>query len=146
MPIDTHQTYKELLEAGVPEPQADAHARIFQSWTEERLVTREYLDLRLKEQTRELKDDYTRMAQDIRSDFTKITQEIRNDLTAATQGLKDDHARVAREQRDEYTELHRSLREELREQGRRQMNWMLGVVGVATAIISGLITVFGIFG
>ena len=48
MPIDTHQTYRRLLEAGMPEPQADAQARIFGEWTEERLVTREYLDLRLE--------------------------------------------------------------------------------------------------
>ena len=47
MPIDTHQTYRRLLEAGVPEPQADVQARIFADWTEERLVTRDYLDTRL---------------------------------------------------------------------------------------------------
>ena len=105
MPIDAHQTYKELLEAGVPEPQADAHARIFQSWTEERLVTREYLDSRLKDLARDLKDDYT------------------------------ERHRILRDE----------LRDELREQSRRQMNRMLAVVGVATAIISGLIALFGIF-
>ena len=134
MPIDAHQTYKELLEAGVPEPQADAHARIFQSWTEERLVTREYLDLRLKDLARDLKDDYTKVAQDLKDDYTRVAQE-----------MKDDHAKVARGQKDEYTEQFRLLREEIREQGRRQMNRMLAVVGVATAIISGLIAVFGIF-
>ena len=48
MPIDTHATYRRLLEAGVPEPQADAQAKIFAEWTEERLVTRDYLDYRLE--------------------------------------------------------------------------------------------------
>ena len=46
MPIDTHQAYRRLLEAGMPEPQADVQARIFANWTEERLVTRDYLDHR----------------------------------------------------------------------------------------------------
>ena len=57
MPIDTHQTYRRLLEAGMPEPQADAQARIFADWTEERLVTREYLDLRLNDLSRELRGE-----------------------------------------------------------------------------------------
>ena len=48
MPIDTHQAYRRLLEAGVPEPQADVQARIFADWTEERLVTRDYLDQRFE--------------------------------------------------------------------------------------------------
>ena len=46
MPIDTLQTYRRLLEAGFPEPQADVQAKIFADWTEERLVTRDYLDQR----------------------------------------------------------------------------------------------------
>ena len=48
MPIDTRQIYKDLLEAGVPEPQADVQARVMGSWTEERLVTREHLGQRLE--------------------------------------------------------------------------------------------------
>ena len=49
MPIDTHQTHRRLVAAGFPEVQAEVQAEIFADWTSERLVTREYLDSRLRE-------------------------------------------------------------------------------------------------
>ncbi len=78
--IDTHQTYKELLEAGVPERQADVQARMFGRWTEEKIVTREYLDLKLNAAKSEIEARFSDV--DARfSDVDRRMAEIEKRLT-----------------------------------------------------------------
>ena len=85
MPIDTHQTYRRLLEASFDEQQADVQARIFADWTEERLVTRDYLDHRLEaleaRQTAELKAQLSDQEQRLVTKISEREQRIVTNLT-----------------------------------------------------------------
>ncbi|MEW6418620.1 MAG: DUF1640 domain-containing protein [Nitrospirota bacterium] len=56
IPFDTHEYVKKLKAAGVPENQAEVHAEAIAKLVDERLVTKQYLDMRLAE----LKADITR--------------------------------------------------------------------------------------
>ncbi len=47
--IDTHQGFKKLVDAGIPEGHAEATIGLLRDWVEERAVTREHLDSRLDE-------------------------------------------------------------------------------------------------
>ena len=146
MPIDTHETYKQLLEAGVPEPQADAHARIFGQWTEEKLVTREYLDLRLRE-----------LAKDLRQEIAAVRDELKHEIAAVRDELKREIADVRGEVEGLRAEFKRDLQAlELRidarfkeqatlaeQREKRMLKWMVAVVGAATTILGTLIGLLG---
>ena len=47
--FDSHAYVKKLVSTGVPEPQAEVHAEVLTMLIREELVTKQYLDLRLKE-------------------------------------------------------------------------------------------------
>lgn len=47
--FDTHEYVKKMVSVGVPEKQAEVHSKALSDLIENGLVTREYLDLRLKE-------------------------------------------------------------------------------------------------
>ena len=87
MPIDTHQTYRRLVAAGFPEGQtegqAEGQAEIFADWTSERLVTREYLDSRLREL--ELNFDKKLLEQDARFKAALAEQDARFQKALADQ-------------------------------------------------------------
>jgi hypothetical protein len=56
MTLDTLAIYERLKAADLPEPAARAIAELFRVFVEERLVTREYFDLRMKEFEYKLKE------------------------------------------------------------------------------------------
>ena len=47
--FDTHEAIKKLIEAGVPEKQAEAQVKIWRDVASDQLVTQHYVDMRLKE-------------------------------------------------------------------------------------------------
>jgi hypothetical protein len=55
MTLDTLAIYERLKAADLPEPAARAIAELFRIFVEERLVTKEYFDLRMKELEYKLK-------------------------------------------------------------------------------------------
>lgn len=58
--IDTLRAAETLREAGVPERQASAHARVIdEAITGANLVTREYLDMRLRAELATMRDQLT---------------------------------------------------------------------------------------
>ena len=52
--FDTHEAVKRLIEAGVPEKQAEAQVKIWRDVASDQLVTRSYLDNRLLELKNEI--------------------------------------------------------------------------------------------
>jgi len=65
IPFDTHAFVKELVAAGVPEPQAEVHARLLGDVVIERLAT---------------KDDLALLRQKLRADMGLLRQELRGDM------------------------------------------------------------------
>ena len=142
MPIDTHETYKQLLEAGVPEPQADAHARIFGQWTEEKLVTREYLDLRLRELAKDLRQEIADVRDELKRDIAALRAEL-GDVRGEIEGLRAEFKRdlQALELRIDARFKEQQTLAEQRE--RRLLNRIIAVVGAATTILGTLIGLLG---
>ncbi len=54
IPFDTHEAIKRLIEAGVPEKQAEVQIKLWADVVSDQLVTRSYLDLRLSELKNEI--------------------------------------------------------------------------------------------
>lgn len=65
LPFDTHAFVKELVAAGVPEPQAEVHARLLGEIVIERLATKDDLVL-LRQAT---KDDLELLRRELHADF-----------------------------------------------------------------------------
>ena len=63
IPFDTHAIVKQLVAAGVPEAQAEVHARLLGEVVVERLATKDDIAL-------------------VRQDLALVRQELRNDLGA----------------------------------------------------------------
>jgi ribosomal protein L11 len=49
MLFDTHKLIKQLITAGVPESQAEAHIQIISNVTNDQLITRAYFDIKMHE-------------------------------------------------------------------------------------------------
>ena len=122
MAINTYAGFKQLVEAGVPERQAEATVQLFADWAERQLVTREHLDLRLSEL-------------EVRIDRRFADVELR----IAELDAKVD--RVAAELRAEMGEL----RLEMAELEKRLTLRMVIVAGAVTGILGTLMTVLSFF-
>lgn len=112
--IDTLEIAHELREAGVPETQAEAIARLFKRRYEadrEELVTRAYLDFALERQAAELKAELarlevgqTQLAAELKAELarleagqTQLAVELKAELARQTAEL---NAQIARMERD----------------------------------------------
>lgn len=49
LPFDTHAFIKDLIKAGVPEAQAEAHIQIITKVVKDEMVTKQYFELKIKE-------------------------------------------------------------------------------------------------
>ena len=139
MPIDTHETYKQLLEAGMPEPQADVQARIFGRWTEEKLVTREYLDVRLREVSKDLRHEIAEVRAELKHEIAELRAELKHEMAELRAEFKRDLQ--ALELRIDARFKEQATLAEQRE--RRLLNRIIAVVGAATTILGTLIGVLG---
>lgn len=77
--IDTLEIAHELREAGVPEAQAEAIARLFKRRYEadrEELVTKAYLDFALERQAAELRAEMARHAAETKADLARLERDL----------------------------------------------------------------------
>lgn len=115
MTIDTHQGYKRLLEAGVPERQAEATVALFTEWMQDELVTKEHLDLRLAEFKAEIREEINEFKAEIRDELAEFKAEMRDEI--------------------------RGVRGEMAAMEQRIVRRMLTLVGVAVGLLGTLMTV-----
>ena len=163
MPIDTHQGYKQLLEAGVPEPQAEATVALFTQWAHEELVTKEYLDLRLTEFQSENQETFTRSEAknqkqsaefearierqfaeseaNFQRQFAEFEAKIQRHFAEFKAEIRQEFDEFKAEIRQEFDEFKLEIRQELAEREKRLLRWMFTLVGVATGLLGTLMTV-----
>ena len=161
MPIDTRQIYKDLLEAGVPEPQADVQARVMGTWTEDRLVTREYLDQRLE--TQEARFDAKLAEVEARIDKRFVELEARIDQrfvelearidqrfveleARIDQRLVELEARFDKKLLEQDARFKQALAEGLADLDKRLTTRIYTAMGIGVTILGVLIAVFNFLG
>jgi len=84
MTLDTLAIYERLKAADLPEPAARAIAELFRIFVEERLVTKEYFDLRMKELEYKIKalEEHTNLR------LKELEERIRIQLASEIRGVE----------------------------------------------------------